>query len=144
MSSFSDSSPHASSPPPVRVLTELDHVRLGKWLDANAAQYGALQSLLDNADLVASDAVAPDVVTMRSRVQVIDPEAGSMREIDLVYPDEADAGRGRVSVLSAAGTALLGLHAGETARWIAPDGSPAALRVQAVIFQPEASGEMLR
>ena len=90
----------SSSPTSPRVLTELDHVRIGKWLDAQAAPHEALQNLLDNADLVASDAVAPDVVTMRSRVQVAESAAGPAREITLAYPDEADAAEGRVSVLS--------------------------------------------
>ena len=134
----------SSSPTSPRVLTELDHVRIGKWLDAQAAPHEALQNLLDNADLVASDAVAPDVVTMRSRVQVAESAAGPAREITLAYPDEADAGEGRVSVLSPVGTALLGLRAGDVARWTAPDGRVAELRVSAVAYQPEASGEPLR
>jgi len=142
--SVSSSSSSPSSSLAARVLTVLDHVRIGKWLDARATQHEALRSLLDNADLVASEAVAPDVVTMRSRVQVAESDAGPVREVTLVYPDEADAAQGRISVLSAAGTALLGLRAGEVARWTAPDGRAAALHVSAVAFQPEASGELLR
>ncbi|WP_051953917.1 nucleoside diphosphate kinase regulator [Xenophilus azovorans] len=143
-SSLSSSSSSSSPASAVRVLTELDHVRIGKWLDTHAAQHEALQNLLDNADLVASDAVAPDVVTMRSRVQVAEPGDGAVREITLAYPDEADAAQGRISVLSPAGTALLGLRAGDVARWTAPDGRVSALQVRAVAFQPEASGDLLR
>jgi len=141
---MSSSSSSSLSSPAVRVLTELDHVRIGKWLDAQASQHEALLALLDNADLVASDAVAPDVVTMRSCVQVAEPGADAVREITLVYPDEADAAQGRISVLSPAGTALLGLRVGDVARWPSPDGRESALRVQGVAFQPEASGELLR
>ncbi|MFT3718178.1 GreA/GreB family elongation factor [Pseudorhodoferax sp.] len=132
------------SPATLRVLTELDHVRIGRCLAAGA--HPAVQRLLDDADVVPSDAVDPDVVTMRSRVRVCDPDQadGGLRELTLVYPDEADAARGQVSVLSPVGAALLGLRAGALARWTQPDGRAAALRVQAVTFQPEACGELLR
>ena len=142
---MSVSSPFSATPPPSRVLTELDHVRLGKWLQAQSPQSEPLRQLLDNADLVDSAAVAPNVVTMRSRVRVSDPQGGQPRELTLVYPDEADAALGHVSVLSPVGTALLGLRSGEVARWLAPDGRQAgALRVDAVAYQPEASGDVLR
>jgi regulator of nucleoside diphosphate kinase len=47
-------------------------------------------------------------------------------------------------VLSPIGTALLGLRVGEQARWQVPGGQTVALRVDAVTYQPEASGEPLR
>lgn len=133
-----------SSDAAIRTLNELDHVRIAKLLDAGNAAHAAMQSLLDNADLVAPAEMAPDVVTMRSRVRVSEVSGADARELTLVYPAEADATRGQVSVLSPIGTALLGLKVGEVGRWPLPDGGQAALRVQAVLFQPEASGEYLR
>ena len=141
---MTSSSAVSSSIPSTRVLTELDHVRIGKWLQAPRPEHEALQSLLDNAELVSSDTVWPELVTMRSRVRVADPKTGAERELSLAYPDEADAALGQVSVLSAAGTALLGLRVGEVAEWATPDGQRAALRVVAVTYQPEANGELLR
>jgi regulator of nucleoside diphosphate kinase len=126
------------------VLTELDHVRIDKWLDAQPLPYAALRQLLDNADLVDTDAVAPDVVTMRSRVRVSGPQDGDARELTLVYPDESDASAGSVSVLSPVGTALLGLRVGDVARWQTPAGDTVTLRVDALAYQPEASGDKLK
>jgi regulator of nucleoside diphosphate kinase len=132
------------------VLTELDHVRIDKWLDAHdAPRYEALRQLLDNADLVDAAAVAPDVITMRSRVRVSGGKQdgkpdGEVRELTLVYPDESDASAGSVSVLSPVGTALLGLRVGETARWQTPAGDTVTLRVDALAYQPEASGDKLK
>ena len=128
----------------IRVLNELDHVRIGKLLDPSSSAHEAVQALLDNADLVPPAEMAPDVVTMRSRVRVSDLDGGGSRELSVVYPAEADATRGEVSVLSPVGTALLGLKVGEVGRWLLPDGREAALRVDALLFQPEASGEHLR
>ena len=52
----------------VRCVNELDHVRLAKLVDGKTA-HARLQELLDNADLVSPAEMAPDVVTMRSRVR---------------------------------------------------------------------------
>lgn len=128
----------------IRTLSELDHVRIGKLIDPASSVHEPMQVLLDNADLVAPAEMAPDVVTMRSRVRVSDLDGSAPRELALVYPAEADAARGEVSVLSPIGTALLGLKVGEVGRWPLPDGREAALRVDALLFQPEASGEHLR
>ncbi|CAN7382266.1 nucleoside diphosphate kinase regulator [Pseudorhodoferax sp. LjRoot39] len=128
----------------VRTLNELDHVRIAKLVDAGNPAHAHVQALLDNADLVAPSDMAPDVVTMRSRVRVADEAGATARELTLAYPSEADAAQGQVSVLSPIGTALLGARVGEVAHWALPDGRAAALRVEALLFQPEASGEYLR
>ena len=59
----------------------------------------------------------------------------------LVYPPDADAAQGMISVLSPIGTSLLGLSVGDVARWQGLDGKPGALEVRAIEFQPEASGD---
>lgn len=128
----------------IRTLSELDHVRIAKLVDAGNPAHAGVQSVLDDADLVAPADMAPDVVTMRSRVRVADASGADLRELTLVYPAEADATQGHVSVLSPIGTALLGAKVGEMARWALPDGRAAALQVQALLFQPEASGDYLR
>jgi regulator of nucleoside diphosphate kinase len=128
----------------IRVINELDHVRIAKLLESANAAHADLQDLLDNADLVAPSEMAPDVVTMRSRVRVAETNGSDPREIVLSYPDEADAAQGHVSVLSPAGTALLGLKAGDVAGWVMPGGRSSSVRIEAVLFQPEASGELLR
>ena len=95
---------------------------------------------LDNADIVAADRVPPGVVTMNSRVLFEDTTAGESREITIVFPQDADALRGNVSVLAPVGTALLGLTEGESIIWPFPDGSSRCLRVLKITFQPESEG----
>ena len=125
-----------------RTLTELDHARLAKYADG--LQASAIQSVLDNAELVAPSEIAADVVTMRSRVQVVEPTGNHLqRTLTLSYPLDADPATGCISVLSPVGTALLGLRAGDMANWIAPDGTGGQLQIAAVAYQPEASGEHL-
>lgn len=62
----------------------------------------------------------------------IDERTGTQREIELVYPDEADPARGRISVLTPVGSALLGLRVGQEIPWDFPDGAVHRLKVAAV------------
>jgi len=127
--------------PPERVLTQLDHARLRTLSRKQPAFALPLADLLDEAALVPARDIAPDVVTMYSQVRVRDLQAGTDATFVVCYPADADPGAGFVSVLSPAGTALLGLAAGATARWTNPDGSPAAMQLLEISFQPEASGD---
>ncbi|KQV99571.1 GreA/GreB family elongation factor [Rhizobacter sp. Root1221] len=125
-----------------RLLSELDHVRLSALVRRNpTAADGPLERLLDGASTVPPCDVPPDIVTMHSQVQVADPTTGERSLLILAYPTEADPATGRVSVLSPVGVALLGLRVGETASWTTPDGRHHGARVEAIPYQPEASGD---
>jgi regulator of nucleoside diphosphate kinase len=58
----------------------------------------------------------------------------------LVFPENADLGQGKISVLAPIGTAMLGYEVGDTFEWEVPAGKR-RLRVKRIIYQPEASGE---
>ncbi|RZJ05249.1 MAG: transcription elongation factor GreAB [Rubrivivax sp.] len=130
-----------------RTLTELDHVRLLNLLrrDAHADRLPpSLQTvgdLLDACAIVPSRNVAADVVTMGSEVLVEDRQSGVRSTLVLCYPADAEPATGRVSVLSPVGSALLGLQAGDEARWATPTGDSRSAHVVAILFQPEASGD---
>ena len=70
-----------------------------------------------------------DVVTMHSLVRFVDEDNGEEQTVTLVYPFEADAALGRVSVLAPIGTALLGLRVGQRIDWQVPSGGTRRLRV---------------
>lgn len=122
-----------------RVLTELDHVRLTKLQDARA--HPALESLLDLAELMRSREVPADIVTMHSRITVVDTQTGQHDQMTLCYPPEADPAKGLLSVLSPVGMGLIGLRLGATAHWKTPGGEERSARVEEILFQPEASGQ---
>jgi len=98
-----------------------------------------LQNELARATIVAPERVMPDVITMHSRALVEDVNDGELMEVTLVFPEEADAMRGRISVVAPMGVALLGYRVGDTVRFAAPRGKR-SLRVKQLLFQPEASG----
>lgn len=101
-------------------------------------EYPALQRELARAAVVPVFEVPANVVTMNSRVRYADRTAGVRRAVKLVYPQLAD-GRGRVSVTSPLGTALLGLRAGQEIDWDFPASDRRRLRVEEVVTQPERS-----
>jgi regulator of nucleoside diphosphate kinase len=77
---------------------------------------------LERAHVLDVEQVPRDVVTMGSRVHVIDLATGEARDFVLVYPSEADVREKRVSVLAPLGTALLGNRAGDEVEWEMPGG----------------------
>lgn len=131
-----------------RTLTELDHTRVSRLLGRSGAgvpaSAEAIQEMLDNSEVVPSPEVPHTVVTMYSRVLLDDASDGTSFEVTLCYPQDADASAGKVSVLSPAGAALLGLRAGAVARWHGPGGDERVARVASILFQPEAAGDYLR
>jgi len=128
----------------IRVLTELDRVRLARLIHEQISDDDSrdeFEALIDDADVVAANEISADVVTMRARVRVSDPDTGETMDWTLCYPQDADAAQGKVSILSPAGASLLGLTVGEEASWLRRDGSQARLRIVAMLYQPEASGD---
>ncbi len=79
---------------------------------------------------------------MNSRVRYRDNVDNAVFTVSLVYPGEEDDWLGRLSILSAAGTALLGLCEGQTIIWHDLDGRRKSLTLLQVLFQPEAAGRV--
>lgn len=77
---------------------------------------------------------------MNSNVVCVDEDTEAEHTVRLVYPDVADASRHYVSVFAPMGAALLGLAAGQRIDWPMPGGRMARLRVERVLYQPEAAG----
>ncbi len=111
----------------------------GDWVRLHSVAADThLKSELENAVVIDPDSVPPGVVTMGSRVRFEDQSSGEIREVTIVFPENANASEGKVSVLAPVGTALLGLSVGQSILWPFPDGSTRNLHVVALLYQPEA------
>lgn len=95
-----------------------------------------LRAELERAIVVPKESILGGVVTMGARVRYLESESGTSREIELVYPEEADAARGKISVLAPVGAALIGLTIGQQIEWAFPDGRPRHLTVVEVTPAP--------
>ena len=128
-------------------VTEFDLERLKKLIaDSQRAKYrgsdylAKLQTELERAEVVKSREVGSNVVTMNSTVVMVDLETGKEETYTLVFPDDADARQGKVSVLAPIGTAMLGYEVGDVFEWEVPAGRR-RLQVKKILYQPEAAGD---
>ena len=128
-------------------ITEYDLKRLrelideAKRLDRRGNEYlDSLDAELSRGKVVAPTEVPPDVVTMNSKVRLIDLDTHEEMVYTLVFPQEADRTQSKISVLAPIGTAMLGYRVGDTFTWQVPDGIR-RLQVKQVVYQPEASGD---
>lgn len=122
-----------------RTVSELDLVRLTRL--AVQGGHEALRAELDAADVRRPQDMPPDVVTMRSVLEITEPGGDARQRITLCYPADADPATGKVSVMSPLGASLLGRRVGDAVQWSTPDGAARACTVAALAWQPEAAGE---
>lgn len=122
-----------------RMLTDLDFSRLTKLVDHHVPP--VLEHLLANADITSSRAVQPDVVTMYSRVELVDAHTHRRQVLTVCYPQDAEPAAGFISVLSPVGISLLGLKVGDVAKWQTPHGEECAAMIESIQFQPKATGD---
>ena len=122
------------------IVTTADLQRLRRVVDQHdtpAAE--SLDAELYRAIVMDQATVPADVVTMNSEVVYEDADTSARRTVRVVYPKDADAQRGWISVLAPIGSALLGLRVGESIEWPVPVGRK-RVRVVEVRYQPEANG----
>jgi len=110
------------------VITGADAARLRALLASRRHAERDLRHLqrldqeLARAQVVDAAEAPRGVVTLYSRVRVLDLGNGERLDLTLVLPSEADLSRGRVSVLAPLGTALVGYREGDTVEWDMPGG----------------------
>ena len=129
-------------------ITEVDLARLRKLIeaardsgvDSNTPYMNKLEDELDRANIVDPKEIAMDAITMRSKVRLKDLESRKEMIYSLVFPNEADVDEGRISVLAPVGTAMIGYRVGDIIEWEVPSGLR-RLKVEEVLYQPEASGD---
>jgi regulator of nucleoside diphosphate kinase len=127
-------------------ITEYDLRRLKELLQVGIGYAGrdrpSLESLedeLERAHIVEPAAVPRDVVTMNSRVRLTDMGTNGAKIFTLVFPSEAKVEEQKISVLAPIGTAILGYRVGDTVEWHMPGGAR-TLRIEEILYQPEAAG----
>ena len=103
-----------------RTLTDLDHSRLTKLADHRLPP--VLDDLLAQADITSSRTVRADVVTMYSRVELLDVHTRRRLVVTLCYPQVAELAAGFISVRAPVGISLLGLRACYVSRLHTPHG----------------------
>jgi regulator of nucleoside diphosphate kinase len=129
--------------PDARRLTEIaEGIHGGARRDQDGL--ARLSDALEQAKVVSSEELPPDVVSMHSTVRIADVGTGEESTYTLVYPASADAAARKLSILAPIGLAVLGRREGEEVQPQAP-GGVRRLRILKVEHQPErAMAERLR
>jgi regulator of nucleoside diphosphate kinase len=130
------------------LLSERDAERLERLLDTlpDAAFPGKaeLMAELERAEVVPSEAIPPEVVTMNSTVRFTVSSSNDVFSLTLVYPKDVDDSGTTISILAPVGSALLGLSKGNEIEWSKPGGGTMKVRIDDILYQPERSGELHR
>jgi regulator of nucleoside diphosphate kinase len=114
-------------------LTAQDHEKLS--IIARAAENtmpdvaALLTEELDRAHVLAKGRHPEHTVCMGCEVEFRDDTTGKVQTVTLVYPEEADISKGKISVLTPIGTALIGLRAGHSITWETRTGDLRRLKV---------------
>ncbi|SAK97265.1 GreA/GreB family elongation factor [Caballeronia hypogeia] len=122
------------------VVSESDMARLRECAHlptVSSTQRSLLDAIEAKAIFVDSAEMPPDVVTMNTTVECTTTDGTGRHEWTLVYPREADYQRGRLSVLSPIGIALLGARRGQVIVCLPPSGVPVHYVIQKILLQPE-------
>jgi regulator of nucleoside diphosphate kinase len=109
------------------VISTVDHDHIERLIAAHGRRrdrpgLAALSEELERARVVEPNDVPKDVVRLGSRVQFVDESTGDREDVIPVLPADADAARGRVSILAPIAGALIGLRVGQAIDWPFPSG----------------------
>jgi regulator of nucleoside diphosphate kinase len=121
------------------VISQGDYVRLAGLIEA--AQVGVPQRVLDfldgelNRAVIADHTVPEQTLAVGTMATVFDPDTQIERTVELVWPGEESYPK-RISVLTAFGSALIGLSEGQAIRYETLDGRPKQLTVLKVQRAP--------
>ena len=130
------------------LITDIDQRRLRSLLraaamrgDSDRRRFASLRSRLRGARIVGPSDVPANVVTMNSLVVLRNLDSGDRMTCRLAYPYEARQSPRNVCVSRPLGSAMLGKRVGQVIRW--PSGPrDRRMRIQQVLYQPEAAGEL--
>lgn len=99
-----------------------------------------LEKELSRGKIVDKKDMPKNVITMNSIVRLKDLDSQEDISYVLVFPDEADIDKNKLSILAPIGTALIGYRVGDIIEWKVPAGLR-RLKVEELLYQPEASGD---
>ena len=115
-------------------------VRSPLYRSTDSRMLTQLQADLEQRTVAPAKEVPGDVVTMHSRVRILDLDSGEKETFTLVFPEEANLLDRKMSVLAPVGAAILGARVGETLHVKVPAGTR-RIKVVRLLYQPEAAGD---
>lgn len=125
-----------SSRDAVRIQNRIDKARSGGIHAPINLQ--PLANELNKAKRVDPEKIPSDVITMNSIVVLQNLKTNKTMQVQIVYPEDADMTKNKVSIFAPIGTALLGSRKGDTVKWKVPSGI-VEFKILDLLYQPESS-----
>jgi len=97
-----------------------------------------LKAELRRAVKVDSSNMPRDRIRINTTFEIKAVEEMESRTLSLVFPDQANMEKNRLSILSPVGTAVLGYRVGDIIQWRVPAGKKRFI-ITKILYQPEAS-----
>jgi regulator of nucleoside diphosphate kinase len=126
-------------------VTDYDKKRLLFLIKSNTdrsrdAYIKELEKEVTRATVVTAQEIPANVVTMNSKITFEFLDSHETMICQLVFPEDADFDKGRISILAPIGTALLGYRVGDRIAWKVPSGTT-EVKIKKILYQPEAAGD---
>ncbi|MEZ7508093.1 nucleoside diphosphate kinase regulator [Cloacibacterium sp. Arc13] len=121
-----------------RIYKAITDAKNSKTINSNEAE--KLLSELSKAEIVPSENIDKDVVTMNSEVKLFFENTQKEQSFKIVYPQDANLKENKISIFSPIATALIGYKIGDEIEWIVPGGMT-KIKIVDLIYQPEAAGD---
>lgn len=126
------------------VISQEDYRKLSALVAAYRIDLVAsLEEELGKATVVPDGQLPENIVSMQSKVTVVDLDSELETKLTLVYPHEADSTESldlKVSILAPMGAALIGLRVGDEYQWEMPGGRQKRFVVKGVQRVERAAG----
>ena len=121
-----------------RIYKAITDAKNSKTINSNEAE--KLLSEISKAEIVPSEKIDKDVVTMNSEVKLFFENTQKEQSFKIVYPQDANLKENKISIFSPIATALIGYKIGDEIEWIVPGGMT-KIKIVDLIYQPEAAGD---
>lgn len=121
-----------------RIYKAITDAKNSKTINSNEAE--KLLSEISKAEIVPSEKIDKDVVTMNSEVKLFFENTQKEQSFKIVYPQDANLKENKISIFSPIATALIGYKISDEIEWIVPGGMT-KIKIVDLIYQPEAAGD---
>jgi regulator of nucleoside diphosphate kinase len=129
-------------------ITKYDYLRLKELIDvARMFDAGAFQesldrlnTALDRSKIVNSEEVPSDVITMNSKLKLVNKNTGETNIVQLVFPSDTSKSENALSILTPLGTVLLGQWKSGVVE-LDNNGQMESYLIEEILYQPESSGD---
>ncbi len=128
-------------------ITDSDIKRLSELIKV-AREFGKedeiylrdLEEELSQGKVVESKAIPENIITMNSKIRIRNLDTNEEMIFQLVFPEDADSSQEKISILAPIGTAVIGYKVDDIIEWKIPVGL-ARLKIEEILYQPEAAGD---